>query len=108
MDFGYYDIARQFIKYRYERKKIRDFVEDKEKFINKYKKSSNTANATVDDNSNVSSKNIAIVNNEIHKTDNIQVSRGMIMRKLRELYPDDNPKQYIDDLNNHVIYKHDY
>ena len=107
MDMGYYDIARQFIKYRYDRKKIREFVESQEEFIEKYKSSSNTANATVDDNSNVASKNIAIVNNEIHKPGNIQTSRGMIMRKLRELYPEENSKQYLKDLDSHIIYKHD-
>ena len=33
--------------------RIKDFVNEKKKFIEKYKKSDNTANATVDDNSNV-------------------------------------------------------
>ncbi len=107
MDYGYYEVARHYITYRFERKKIREFVESQERFISKYKQSSNTANATVDDNSNVASKNIAILNNEIHKPGNIQTSRGMMMRKLKELYPNDNPKQYIQDLQSHIIYKHD-
>lgn len=107
IDHNYMDVAKQFIRYRYDRKKIREFVESKEAFIEKYKHSSNNANATVDDNSNVASKNIATANNEIHKEDNIQTSRGMIMRKLKELYPNDNPKQYLKDLESHIIYKHD-
>lgn len=107
MDNHLYDAAKHFITYRFEHKKIREFVESQEQFINKYKQSSNTANATVDDNSNVSSKNIAIINNEIHKPGNIQTSRGMVMRKLKELYPGESPKQYIKDLQSHVIYKHD-
>ena len=107
IDFNYYDIAKQFIRYRYDRKKIREFVEEKEAFIERYKNSSNTADATVDDNSNVSSRNIAIINNEIHKPDNIQVNRGMVMRQLKKLYPDFNPKQYIRDLEEHRMYKHD-
>ena len=101
------EVAKAYIVYRYQHKTIREFVESKERFINQYKSASNTANATIDDNSNMSSKNIGILNNEIHKEDNIQISRGMIMRKLRELYPDFNSKQYIRDLNNHTIYKHD-
>ena len=88
-------------------KKINEFVDNKVKFINNYKKASNTANATIDDNSNVSNKNIAVLNAEIHKGDNIQISRGMIMNKLKELYPDFNSKNYIKDLNHHIIYKND-
>lgn len=107
IEHNYLDLAKQFIRYRYDHKKIREFVESKEAFIEKYKRSSNNANATIDDNSNVSSKNIATANNEIHKEDNIHTSRGMIMRKLKELYPTDNPKQYLKDLEHHIIYKHD-
>lgn len=101
------DVAKAYIVYRYQHKTIREFVESKEAFINKYKAASNTANATVDDNSNMSSKNIGVLNNEIHKTDNIQISRGMIMRKLQELYPEFDSKQYIRDLDHRIIYKHD-
>lgn len=90
-----------------KKKEIDNFVEGKKKFINNYKKASNTANATVDDNSNVGNKNIGVLNAEIHKSDNIQISRGMIMDKLKELYPEFNAKNYVKDLENHVIYKHD-
>lgn len=83
------------------------FVENKIAFINKYKKSANTANSTIDDNSNVANKNIAILNAEIHKPDNIRISRAMIMDKLKELYPEFNSKRYMRDLEDHVIYKND-
>lgn len=83
------------------------FVESKIAFINKYKKSSNTADSTIDDNSNVANKNIAILNAEIHKPDNIRISRAMVMDKLKELYPEFNSKRYTRDLEDHVIYKHD-
>lgn len=100
-------IAKEYILYREKHRVLRDFVKSKTDFIEAYKKSSNTANATVDDNSNVANKNIGILNNEIHKTDNIQISRGMVMHKLKELYPDFDPKLYIQDLEHHIIYKHD-
>ena len=83
------------------------FVENKIAFIKKYKQSSNTANSTIDDNSNVANKNVAILNAEIHKPENIRISRSMIMGKLKELYPDFNAKRYVKDLEDHVIYKHD-
>ena len=101
------EIAKEYILYREKHKTVRNFVQSKIDFIEKYKSSSNTANATVDDNSNVGSKNIGVLNAEIHKPDNIQISRGMVMHKLKELYPDFDPKQYINDLNSHIIYKHD-
>ena len=98
--------------YSYKRVKdkkdaVKDFVEAKKEFIAKYKQSSNTANATIDDNSNVANKNIAVLNAEIHKPDNIQISRGMVMQKLKELFPDFDEKQYLKDLEHHIIYKHD-
>lgn len=100
-------VAKSFILYRYKHKRNRDFVNEKMAFIQKYKKSRNTADATIDDNSNVASKNIGILNNEIHKSDNIDINRGMVMRKLKELYPDFDAKTYIRDLEHHIIYKHD-
>ena len=84
-----------------------DFVSNKKKFIENYKKASNTANATVDDNSNVGNKNVGVLNAEIHKADNIKISRGMIMDKLKELYPNFNAKKYAQDIDDHLIYKHD-
>jgi hypothetical protein len=84
-----------------------EFVKNKIEFINKFKQASNTANATIDDNSNVANKNLAILNAEIHKTDNVRISRAMVMGKLKELYPEFNSKRYIRDLEDHVIYKHD-
>ena len=101
------EFAKAFIIYRYEHKRIRDFVKDKIAFINQYKKSANTADATIDDNSNVGGKNIGILNAEIHKTDNVNISRGMLLQKLKELYPDFNAKQYLKDLESHIMYKHD-
>ena len=100
-------LAKAFILYRHKHKRNRDWVDNKIAFIHKYKKSNNTADATIDDNSNVASKNIGILNNEIHKTDNIDINRGMVIRKLRELYPDFDAKSYIRDLEHHIIYKHE-
>ena len=84
-----------------------DFVRNKIEFINKFKQASNAANSTIDDNSNVFNKNIAVINAEIHKKDNTRISRAMVISKLKELYPNFNAKRYIRDLEDHVIYKHD-
>lgn len=84
-----------------------NYIKNKLEFIERYKKASNTANATVDDNSNVANKNAAILNAEAHKSDNVRISRAMVVNKLKDLYPDFNAKRYIRDLEDHVIYKHD-
>ena len=101
------ECAKEYILYRNHREQIRAWVDSKEEFISRYKESYNTASATVDDNSNVTNKNIGILNTEIHKEDNIQISRRMVVRKLRKLFPDFDAKQYERDLADHIIYKHD-
>ena len=101
------EIADSYLIYRYKHAQARRMVQSKKEFIKKYKESSNTANATVDDNSNVGGKNIGILNAEAHKDENILVSRGMITDKLKELFPNFDSKQYVRDLNSHIIYKHD-
>ena len=106
-DYGYDEVADAYLIYRYKHAQARLMVENKKKFIQRYKNSSNTANATIDDNSNVAGKNIGILNAEGHKEENILVSRGMITDKLKELFPDFDAKQYVRDLNDHIIYKHD-
>lgn len=103
----YPNVAKKYILYRAEHDRVREWVKTKEVFIDKYKRSSNTADATIDDNSNVASKNIGILNNEIHKPDNIEISRRMVCNKLKELFPEFDSKQYIRDLRSHIIYKHD-
>lgn len=107
MRSGFYDVAKKFILYREKHRNIRDFADKKIQFINNYSKSDNTANATIDDNSNVRGKNIGILNAEIHKEDNLQISRRMIMNKLEQLFPDFDYKQYRRDLESHIIYKND-
>lgn len=102
-----FNAAKQYILHWAKREYINQFVISKEKFISKYKVSKNNADATIDDNSNTNGKNIGLINAEIHKPDNVLVSRGMITRKLRELYPKFNSRNYVKDLESHVIYKHD-
>ena len=107
MSENMFKAAKAYITYREKHNNVRNWVDEKLQFIEKYKKSDNTANATVDDNSNVGNKNIGILNVESHKEDNIRISRGMIERKLKELYPWFDAKQYTRDLKSHIIYKHD-
>lgn len=101
------DVAKAYILFRADRKKTREYVAQKKAYVENYKRQQNTADATIDDNSNVKGKNIGILNAEIHKADNIEISREMIMDKLEELFPEKDSKQYLRDLLNHILYKND-
>ena len=77
-------------------------------FIKKYQKSQNAASGSeVDANSNVSSKNIATMAPEVHKRDNIYTNRLWMHDKLTELYGLDVADKYLEQLENHEIYRHD-
>ena len=106
MDFNLKKTAKAYILYRSEHKKIRDFAQQKIDFINNYIESDNNANATIDDNSNVSNHNIATLNSEIHKTENQAINFEIWKRKLRELYPDFDANQLVKDCNT-ICYAHD-
>ena len=106
MDYDYPEVAKSYIIYRFKRKNTRDRVKSKLEFINNYINSDNTANATIDDNSNVSNRNIAVLNSEIHKEDNMEINLRMLRDKVKELYPDFNYKQMDIDLNS-IAYLHD-
>lgn len=108
MDFDFPEVAKAFILYRENRARIRENVKEREEFIKNFMKASNAAEGSeVDDNSNVANKNIAVLNNELYKSNNIDLNRYRVGEKLRALYPDFDYKQYERDLKNHIIYKHD-
>lgn len=106
MRFCYYDVAKSFILYREKHKNIRNNVERNLQFIDNFIKSDNTANATIDDNSNVSTHNIAVMNTEIHKEDNKETNIRIWYNKIKELYGKELAEQFIVDLNT-ICYAHD-
>ena len=102
MRFCYYDVAKSFILYREKHKNIRNNVERNIQFIDNFIKSDNTANATIDDNSNVSTHNIAVMNTEIHKEDNKETNIRIWYNKIKELYGKELAEQFIVDLNSQI------
>ena len=106
MRFCYYDVAKSFILYREKHKNIRNNVERNLQFIDNFIKSDNTANATIDDNSNVSTHNIAVMNTEIHKEGNKETNIRIWYNKIKELYGKELAEQFIVDLNT-ICYAHD-
>ena len=106
MDSKCFEAAKAYILYRDKHKNIREYAQKKIDFINRYAESGNTADATIDDNSNVSNHNIAVLNAEIHKEDNVSINLKILENKLRELYPDFDASQMRRDFDT-VMYLHD-
>lgn len=83
-------------------------INDKIKFINDYIHSENAATAAkFDANANVSNKNIATLEAELYKDYNIQINRHLLWTKIKELFGESIANQYLDDLEDHIIYTHD-
>ena len=92
---------------------IQRFVSDNEMkkradFIGSYINASNASTGSkYDSNANVANKNIATLNAEIPKHDNILFNRKNTSSRIAKLFSKKLAKQYIEDLENHIIYKHD-
>lgn len=83
-------------------------VENQIQFIKNYMAAQNAATGSeVDQNANVASKNIATMAAELPKKNMIALNRELMRLKLTEMYGEDFAKQYEEDLNHHIIYKHD-
>lgn len=93
-------MSKQIDKYEQFRKDLN--------FIRRYASAVNAASASeVDANSNVSNKNIATMAPEIHKKSNIYANRLAMHDKLKELYGEELADEYIRQLEEHEIYRHD-
>ena len=77
-------------------------------FINKYKKASNASSGSeVDANANVENKNIATMQGELPKRDLIGTNRLLMWNKISDMFGEDMANEYIRQLKDHEIYKHD-
>ena len=83
-------------------------IAKKQDFITQYLSASNAATGSkFDSNANVEHKNIVTMGNELHKYENIRQNRRMLYERIKLLYDKKTAKQYIKDLESHVLYKHD-
>lgn len=99
-------VAKAFILYREKHKQLRDSVARNLKFIDNFIISDNTANATIDDNSNVATHNVAVMNTEIHKQENKETNIRIWQNKIKELYGEETAKQFLQDIES-IAYPHD-
>ena len=109
MHLAPYDVAKSYILYREKHKESR-LVKERIDYMNKYSNSSDNASTSseTDSNANISLKNVANLEGEVYKTTNRIIQRQRMKDKLNELYPNENlGEQYLEDLNNHIIYVHD-
>ena len=102
-----FDVAKAYIIYREKHKNIREQALSKKNFINNFVKSDNAANATIDDNSNVGTKGVGVLNAEIHKEDNKNTNMYLWEIQMKKLYPEFNIKQMREDFNT-ILYGHDF
>ena len=85
-----------------------DTTENKIAFMRKYMTAKNAATGSdVDQNANVSNKNIATMAAELPKKDIIALNRELMRQKLTLMYGAELAAQYEEDLAHHIIYKHD-
>lgn len=83
-------------------------IKKKQDFIRSYIEASNPATGSkFDSNANVSKKNIVTLGQELYKENNIKQNRYILTNKIASMYTKKLAKQYLQDLESHVLYKHD-
>lgn len=108
-NYEYFDVARAYSIYREEHKKAR-FIRSRLNYMDTYKDSGVNASTSseTDANANVASKNVANLEGEVYKVTNRIIQRQRMKDELNKLYPGQElGRQYIKDLENHIIYTHD-
>lgn len=83
-------------------------IKKKQDFIRSYIEASNAATGSkFDSNANVSNKNIVTLGQELYKENNIKQNRYILTNKIASLYTKKLSRQYLQDLESHILYKHD-
>lgn len=87
-------------------------IKDKIDYIHQFMNASNAATGSaVDANSNVTNKDIAVLESELYKDFTIQINREMVMDKMLKLYGPTKglvlKERFMNYLDNHFMYVHD-
>lgn len=83
-------------------------IKEKVKFIKDYMGNKNPADSSeVDANANVSTKNIVTMQAEMVKKDIVFTNRALLHEKIEEMYGKKLADEYLKQLKEHIIYKHD-
>lgn len=102
-----FSVAKAYILYRENHKNLR-FIKERAEYIETYSTSTENAasSSETDANANIQNKNVATLEAELYKPNNIDLSRYRVTKKLAQMYGSNAP-DYIRDLKSRVIYKHD-
>lgn len=106
MNDKFFDVAKNYILYREKHKQRREQAKEKYEFIQNFVKAKNAADTTIDDNSNVGTKGVGVLNAEIHKKDNKNTNMYLWEHWVHELYPKFNVKLMRLDFDT-ILYPHD-
>ena len=97
-------VAKKYIEKNDDDKDLRK----KQDFIQEYINASNAATGSkFDSNANVTNKNIVTLGQELYKGNNIRQNRYILTDKIRKIFSKRLAEQYIEDIETHVMYKHD-
>ena len=107
LDAGEWDVALAYSAYREKHKELR-FIKERVDWIDNYMESKENAatSSETDANANVSIKNVANIDGEVYKSINRQIQRYRMTKQLEKQFPE-VAKQYVEDLEHHIIYAHD-
>jgi len=85
-----------------------NYLSGKVKFISEYLSAINAASGSkYDANANVTEKNLATLNGELFKGEIIKLNRYRLSEKIQELYGPELAEEYLRQLKEHELYKHD-
>ncbi len=104
---GYYQVAKNYMIYRYRHTKDRETM-DKLDFLMNYCNASNAATGSkYDANANVEKKNIATLIGELPKSNYIRLNRRMLTDRIEKMFGKELADKYMSLLKQHFIYKND-
>ena len=104
---GYYQVAKNYMIYRYRHTKDRETM-DKLDFLMNYCNASNAATGSkYDANANVEKKNIATLIGELPKSNYIRLNRRMLTDRIEKMFGKELADKYMALLKQHFIYKND-
>jgi len=85
-----------------------ELLDEKIKFILNYRSGKNAASSSlIDPNANILAKNITTLQTELFKDFFVQINNKMMYYKIGEMFGYELAEEYIEQLKNHEIYKHD-
>lgn len=106
MDHKFFQAAKAFILYREKHSLARKSAKMDIDFIHRFVEANNAADATIDDNANVGSKSVGVLNSEIHKENNQWTNLRLWGEEVHKLYPEISLKQFLED-GETLFYYHD-